>query len=307
MKTKRLFWVALALLGCSGCGSDTVNDNNALTESITTSEFAKGLNQPAGLAIDPNAEVALRDHLFVAQFGDGTILKITPDGLTSEKVAEGLNGPSSLLPVANKGLLVAQLQANHVAKIDYAATPATKQIEIQFPEGVFAVELISAGPFRYAATRNINSVGKNSIYNISTNTPTEIAGGFASLNALTFRVLDQKLQFLAGDAKTNRLYVLEVPDNIPKSPRQGGYDTLTDKVTAPSAIAVGPASQRIYVAESSRGQITRFESNGGKPKLIAQIASPAGLAFDSQGNLFVSSLSDGIIYKVSGLNEGFQP
>ena len=37
--------------------------------------------------IDPNASVELRDHLFVAHFGEGTVLKVTPDGQTVDKIA----------------------------------------------------------------------------------------------------------------------------------------------------------------------------------------------------------------------------
>jgi DNA-binding beta-propeller fold protein YncE len=80
----------------------------------------------------------------------------------------------------------------------------------------------------------------------------------------------------------------------------GGLGVGDGEFQRPVAIAVSPLTREAYVADVKRGDVRIYA-----PKTLQQVGSvgagtltsPCGLAFDSQGNLFVSDMMEGEVYK----------
>lgn len=314
MRNKRLqFLQSLFLLAIftllSACGESQQSSFDNVTETISVSEFATGLNQPTGLAVPTDTSSKYLNYLFVAEFSGKSIARISPEG-TVVKIVENLNGPTAILPIAGEMLLVTETQSGQIIRVDYSKEPAESGFPITLPDGYLPTGIVSAGPFRYVAARNSNAFGGDSIFNIDTINPLEVATGFTDLTAIAIRNENDKPQFLvtATEKDTSKVLIVEVPSGIPNRPQEKGYKEFSKKLQSPNAIVIGRQSKNIYVAERGKNRIIRYSKDGELDPIFApQIASPAGLAFDSEGNLYVSSLSEGKIFKISGINEGFSP
>ncbi|HEX8071153.1 MAG TPA: hypothetical protein VF546_14455 [Pyrinomonadaceae bacterium] len=84
---------------------------------------------------------------------------------------------------------------------------------------------------------------------------------------------------------------------------------LADELHMVANPAFDPQDGTLYVTRSgSRGQkepvsLFRVTPDGRVADLTGEITNPTGLAFDAQGQLFVSSRNDGAIYRVTHFNE----
>ena len=122
---------------------------------------------------------------------------------------------------------------------------------------------------------------------------------------------------LAVDGAGN-LYIADLGNNrVRKIGPDGNISTVpgTDSLLAPRNVALDSAGT-LYISEFSGNRVRRLRADGvvevvvgtgvagsagdGGPAAAAQLSSPAGLAFDSAGSLYIADSGNGCIRKVSG-------
>lgn len=126
-----------------------VSSGNATTIANSKTLFASGLNQPRGLAFDSSG------NLFVANYGNNTVSKITPGGVVSTFVSGGMINPTGLA-FDTAGNLYAASYSNTVSKITPGGVVSTFASGLVGPEGL---TFDSSGNL-YAANAFSNSVSK---------------------------------------------------------------------------------------------------------------------------------------------------
>lgn len=61
-------------------------------------------------------------------------------------------------------------------------------------------------------------------------------------------------------------------------------------------------AQNLFEADEDSGNIYEFTTNGAQSTFVSGLSTPAGLAFDSAGDLFVSSFSGNVVYEFANSN-----
>ena len=117
----QLFHASPALLARNDAQVAATLTAGALTPpgTPTVSTFvSSGLNGPRGLAFDAG-------NLYVANYGNSTISKVTPAGAVSTFVSSGLDAPGGLAFDAAGNLYVANWDNNTISKVTPAGTVST--------------------------------------------------------------------------------------------------------------------------------------------------------------------------------------
>lgn len=111
------------------------------------------------------------------------------------------------------------------------------------------------------------------------------------------------------DSRTNTEVVLENSQGRTNTARVAVGSTLAEDLHLVANPAFDPESGALYVTRSgSRGQrmpvsLFRIDSEGEVNGLSGEIVNPTGMAFDSDGQMFVTSRMDGTVYQVTPFNE----
>jgi sugar lactone lactonase YvrE len=120
------------------------------------------------------------------------------------------------------------------------------------------------------------------------------------------RVLAVVPEAAAGDAEV-RLETLDGGQSAPAHLRVGRL--LAEDLHLVANPAFDPEDGSLYVTRSGpRGQrepvsLFRIDSGGQIADVTGEITNPTGLAFDSTGQLYVSSRNDGTVYRLSHFDE----
>lgn len=101
--------------------------------------------------------------------------------------------------------------------------------------------------------------------------------------------LDAEGKLLAGDAATSEVYRFEGDKPTPLTGGGAGV---------PVSLAVARTGE-IYVADAESHQILKVPAAGGKPAILAEVTAPRGVALDAEGNLWVVTLRENALVKVS--------
>lgn len=109
------------------------------------------------------------------------------------------------------------------------------------------------------------------------------------LNAVRCVALDAEGKLLVGDAAPSDIYRLEGAKPVPLT---GG------RVAIPVDIDIGP-SGKVYVTDAGLHRVLKVPAAGGKPEVFAEVQAPRGLAFDSEGNLWVVTLRENPLVKIA--------
>ena len=102
-----------------------------------------------------------------------------------------------------------------------------------------------------------------------------------------------------GETKTNRIFKIE-----PKKKWLVSVFREGAALGRPSGLLVNPRSKNLMLLASESGQLLEIDRAGRIHVLRRGLASPMGLDYDNAGNLYVSSMEKGEIYKISVLGRG---
>ena len=243
--------------------------------SYPATEFASGLTTLHGLAFDNSG------NLYVANFYNGTISKITPDGTVSI-FASGLKTPAGLAFDNSGNLYVSNLYGNTISKI----TPSG--IVTEFASGLNG----SAG----LAFDNSGNLYVANFYNgtISKITPDGTVSTFVNIGL-------NGPWGLAFDNNGN-LYVSTYSDGtISKiTPDGSTVSTFASGLNTPQSLAFDK-NGNLYTGTSDH-KLFVISSSGVKQELTitdSALYDVGGLAFDNNGNLYAANHDDHNIIKIA--------
>jgi trimeric autotransporter adhesin len=250
------------------------------------------INQPYGVALDSAG------NLFVADYGNGCIRKVSSSGIITTVAGTGTIGYSGDGGQATSAMI-----------------------------GASGVAVDSAGNIYILANYRIRKVSSSGIITTIVGTG---SGGFAGdggfatsaqVNNAFGIAVDSAGNLFIADTNNNRIRVVSTSGIITTVAGNGisGYGGDGGKATsaqlnAPRAIAVDSAGN-LFIADSgnnvirkvsSSGIITTVAGNGATgysgdngPASLAQFNNPRGIAVDSSGNIFITDRSNSRIRKVS--------
>ena len=246
---------------------------------------AATFDAPAGVAVDSSGNV------YVAEYGNNDIRKITPDGVVT-LFAGSTAGPTGMGHANGTGSAASFWNPTGVA-VDsagnvYVADESNNEIRMITPAG--AVTTFAGS----TTAGNTNGTG---------------AG--ASFSAPNGIAIDSSGNLWVTDSGNNEIREITTPGAVVTTPYGNGTAGRTNAVgTAaefnnPTAIAVDPSSGNLFVADTGNNEIREITVSSNTVSLFAGSISgasghangtgsaatfdaPSGIAIDSAGNLFVA-------------------
>jgi YVTN family beta-propeller protein len=233
--------------------------------------YASGLTSPYGICIDEAS-----GNLFVANYGNNTVVKIATDGTVSH-FADGINLPGGITIDNNGNLFVTNYGNGTIAKITPAGVLAT-YVNVQHPAGITIDD---------NGTLYVTNFGDNTISIITTDK--------------NIATIPSGIQYTTGIVrdKSGNLYLTNAAGNsISKITPSGVTTVFASGVHQPSDITID-INGNLYTTDPVDNTITKI-TPAGKVSIIATgLNEPDPIAVDSKGNLFVGIISTGTIAKLS--------
>jgi sugar lactone lactonase YvrE len=239
-----------------------------------------GLSTPNGAVFDSAGT------LYVTNYGDNSIVKITAGGKISPFVA-GLNRPQGITIDAQGNFYVANSGANNVLKITTAGEVS-----------IYASGFSNPYELRFNASGNlfVTNSGDHTVARVDSK-------GTVSVFA---RSIADKPEGMTYDPAGN-LYIGNTSDNtVTRLDADETISVIGTGFNSPRGIAVS-GSGDVFVANYSAGSISKV-SGGVKSTLVSSLQGPYGVALDSAGNLYVSENQANRISRIdtaSGQNQIF--
>jgi uncharacterized protein (TIGR03437 family) len=305
----------------------------------TSAEF----QQPWAIAVDS------ADNLFIADYQNNRVRKVTPAGIISTVAGNGnlgfsgdggpatsakLASPSGVAVDGTGNLFIADYGNNRIRKVTPAGTistvagsglnlgdtgdggPATSA-ELDYPAGV-AVD--GAGNLFFAESTRIRKVTAAGIISTVAGNGTQGFSGdggpatSAELDQPNAIAVDSAGNLFIADWENNRIrkvtpagIISTVAGNGPLFPSGGGFSGDGGPATLavlnePESVAVDSAGN-LFIADGDNSRVRRVTSAGtistvagngswgfggdGGPAALAEVQWPSGVALDSAGNLFI--------------------
>ena len=279
--------VAVPPLAGSGNISLTTNGNTIVgpmfiyDTTYSASTFATGLNNPQYLTNDANG------NLYVTNFGDGTVSKISGTGTVST-FASGLNGTTGITIDVDDNLYVATNNNNNlstIVKID----PVGAVTDFASITGYIYDLVIDQEGNIYAANALYGTIHK-----ISTNgTVTTYANGLGNISGLAI--------------SNGSIYSTRADGSVFKR-MPTGVVSLVHKFSfgfgGPNKIVVDKSENlylTIYLSStlSQSNSATKINSKGVVSTLVNGFNDPCGMIIDTFGNLYVVNSLGNSVSKVT--------
>jgi sugar lactone lactonase YvrE len=265
----------------AGTFSIPVTLSGTVTPTVTT--FASGFAQPWGLAADSSG------NLYVANYQNGTISKVTPTGVVSGFAAINFAEGMAFDPAGN--LYVADTGNNSIDKVTPAGVVST-----------FLTGLNAQGPVWVAcdAAGNVyftNSAMSGEEVEISKATPAGVVSTFVNngnyANGLAFDAAGN-LYFSNFDNMGG------TEDTVDKVSPSGVVTPFASGFSDPAGLAFDAAGN-LYVANSypSVNTVSVVTPAGVVSTFASGFSQPTGLAF-AGGNLYVSNFIPGTVSEING-------
>jgi trimeric autotransporter adhesin len=260
---------------------------------------AAKLNKPLGVAVDSAG------NLYIADTGNNHIRKVTPEGIiitVAGNGASGFSGDGGLATAAklNKPLGVAVDSAGNL----YIADTGNNLIRKVTPAGIISTV---AGPGTF------DLIGINGDGGLATKTPIFPAGVAIDSAGNLYIAENNRIRKVtpAGIIST------VAGDGTVGFSGDGGPATAAQLTAAQLKAAKGvvvDSAGNLYIADSGNNRIRKVSSEGiistvagggtgglgdGGAATAAQLYSPAGVAVDSAGNLYIADSGNNRIRKVS--------
>jgi len=288
-----------------------------VTNTGVVSTFLSGLLDPTALAFDSAGD------LYVAGGGSGLIYRVTPAGAQS-LLPEVFVDPNALAFDNAGNLYVADAKVAEVFVI-----PPDDASGSTFATGFNNVDglAVRASPL-FGTVIYVADAGNNTVTEfLSNGTPLVTFNNIPYAGALAFDgngnlfvgssrgnvseiaadgtvssiAIDSASNGLAVDSQGN-LYVADMPFNIVGKVAANGLQQVAQGFGVPAALVVdasGNLTMATEVFTSVESFLTRMTAGGTTSIVLPSFAAPGGLAYDHQGNLFVSDFSTDIISKVT--------
>ncbi len=281
--------VQLAPLTSSAVTTTTQVVNEAQITLSSVTPFATVGSGPDGLAFDKSG------NLYVANFFDNTVDKVTPGGVVSTFINTGLNGPKGLAFDSSGNLFVANFNIGEIAEYNSSGALITAGFNATGFAGAPDQLVIDSGNNLYLYT----SAGD--IYKI---TPagavsTYVSGLSGNAGGLAF---DAGGDLFVTDFNNNQV------DKVP--PGGGSFSVFASGFNQPRDLVVD-SSGNLYVSNGNNNSISKVTSGGSVSTYVSggPFNYPYALALDAAGNLYVTNGGGNTVVKVTPpqsftINEG---
>jgi sugar lactone lactonase YvrE len=237
--------------------------------------LATGLVDPRGIAVDGNGNV------YVADFGDGKIVKITPSGTKSTFATIGsplslaIDGAGTLYTVGTYGSYTdsVPLAISRSGVVSYAGGNST--------DSPFGVAVDGAGDLFLADIMD---------HNVYENSPTfgelaPVTGGFTPSQ-------------VAADG-WGSLFIVDSDDWLVwKHTQSGAWSTVGSGYNRPQGLAVDQGGN-VFVADFGNNQVVKVSQGGVQSTVGTGIVGPSAVAVDASGNLYITELGSGSVIKIN--------
>ena len=254
--------------------------------------------------------------VYVAQYGSGSIRKITPVGVVST-LAGGFNGPYGVGVDSSGNAYVAAYVANRIFKVTPLGVSTIFAGNVEGSNdglgtnanfgGPIAITVDSSGNL-YVAEYDGHRIRKITSEGLVT---TFAGGGAGFTDATGTNAQFRNPRGLAVDSAGN-VYVADLGNNsVRKITPSGIVSTLASGFSGPTGVGVD-STGNVYVSESSNSRISKITSGGIVTTLAggtagfadgigtnAQFQNPQSLTADSAGNIYVVDTGNRRIRKIS--------
>ena len=243
------------------------NSVSIVTPANGAGVFAKGIQNPTGIAIDESG------GLYVASESDGKIYRLihTVSGYVS-----GLNAPEAMVR-GNDGFVYASDSSNNsiyrISSIDTITT---------FASGITSVSWFA---FDNAGNVLLTNFLDGTLLRISGNNVNVFASGFSGPTGI------------AADNTNNLYYVMNYLNNTVSIVTSSGVvSTFAVGLSGPMGAAfLSPGN--LYAANNHNGTIAKVVQGSGVSVFASGFILPMGLALDDQHNLYITDQAAGIVYR----------
>ncbi len=216
-----------------------------ITTDGTSTVYASGLSQPAGLVFNKNG------ILYIAEFTSGEISKVDSEGIITT-FASGFNQPADLIFDTNENLYVSSYGTGRISKITTDGSVSTFTNGLSQPIGL----AIDDEGYLYAASLNqgkiykIDSIGNKSILTTITDLPV----GF-----MTYSSDNLYLSSTGG----HKIYKIDLNGNSSVFAGNGSAGTINGSLdmaqfTNPDGIAVNHTGDTLYISENNTNLLRRI-------------------------------------------------
>lgn len=238
------------------------------------STLATGLNNPRGIAVDGSGNV------FVADFGDGKIVKITPAGVKST-----LANFDGLLTLALDGA------GNVYAAAQYAAYETGEKIFMVSPTGV----ITDPGFFTdYPIGIAVDGSGNVFVTDFEIDRVEEIPSSGTTSFAVTGGFVPSGV---AVDSAGN-LYIVDSTNWLVwKYSTAGIWSTVGYGYARPQGVAVD-GQGNVYVADFGNNRVVKVTPAGVQSTVGSGLIEPSAVAVDRLGNLYIADFGNSRVVKI---------
>jgi streptogramin lyase len=252
-----------------------------ITSGGATSTLSTTGSGTVGIAVDQNGNV------YTANFSSNNITKITSGGVSS-LFGTTISSPYAVKIGYDGSVFVSSSASNNVTRISPSGTSYTLGTTGSYPDGI----LISRSGDIYTANRNSNNVTKIS----KVGTPTTFGQYTGVLYGGSYD--------FASDTSGNIYTADKDSYSISKIDTSGNVSLFTTTGVYKPYYMISDASNNLYYSAQSSSltfSLMKSTSVGATSTLASPAPSPARLARDSQGNIYMPDSSNNLVLKVSSI------
>lgn len=272
--------LALLLLLITGC-QPTASQSKPAAEPPKTQAVAtvgpglkpvlykSGFSAPTALAFDQAG------NMYVANWSGGTVSKVDVAGNTTTFAS--ISGSPAGLAFDKQGILYVSDYRSSIYRVTADGKTSVFATGLHTPTGI-----------------NFNKKGELLVTNRSSNEVVKISpGGEISVFAKGFHTPVGVVEH-----PDESVYVANYGGGISKVDKNGTVTTVaTDFGTPGCGIVV--FNRDVLAVDNGRGMVKNIGNDGSQMKLVAQnLKQPVALGVNSQGQIFVGTWGDGVIYRL---------
>ncbi len=269
---------ASGLSGPAGLAQDNerklyVSDYGTQSVSIVTPShqvitFAVGISTPTGIALDHNG------YVYVASESEGRVYKLVHP---ASVYIRGLNNPQGLAKGPDGLIYVADNTNNNIYRLETIDKFTKIASDISSPSWFV---------FNNGGGLFISDFNNGRIGDYLNNTINTFASGLSGPTGIAYDLLNNI--FYVGNYDNGTLSLITSSGNV---------STFAVGLSGPMGVAfLSPGN--LYVANRSNGTISRVVQGSGVSTFADGFGLPAGITLDTADNLYVADQSAGMIYRI---------